>query len=133
MSLEVFNFLNEHRPFFLATVDGDKPKVRPLGFLMYHESKIWLGMGDHKAVYKQIVANPKIQLVSLETDVQWLRVSANLVFDPRPELFAKALEVMPQLKDIYPEGGPRMAVGYLERGEAQFINNNAEVVKVVMF
>jgi uncharacterized pyridoxamine 5'-phosphate oxidase family protein len=131
MSLEVYEFLSAHRPFYLATVDGDAPKLRPMGFLMHHEGKIWLGMGDHKNVYKQILANPKIEVVAVQPEVQWLRVSAKLVFDPRPELVAKALDVMPQLKALYVEGGPRMAVGYLTEGEAQFVDIPTNTPRIV--
>jgi uncharacterized pyridoxamine 5'-phosphate oxidase family protein len=102
-----------------------------MGFLMWHEGKIWLGMGDHKEVYRQIVANPKVQVAAAGPDSSWVRVDAKLVFDPRPELVAKAFEAMPQLKDIYPEGGPRMAVGCLAEGEARFYGAAAAVVKTV--
>ena len=131
MSLEVYEYLSAHRPFFLASVQGDSPRLRPMGFLMWHEGKIWLGMGDHKEVYKQIAANPNVQVVAVDPGASWLMVTAKLVFDPSPELFAKAMEAAPNLKEIYFEGGPRMAVGSLSDGTAEFMGATQGVVKTV--
>ncbi|MDR1658216.1 MAG: pyridoxamine 5'-phosphate oxidase family protein [Deltaproteobacteria bacterium] len=133
MSKDVFDFLAANRPFYLATVEGAAPKVRPMGFLMWHEDKIWLGMGDHKNVYKQIKANPKVEIATTNPDSSWLRVFGSLEFVDKPGLFELALETMPQLKDIYPEGGPRMGIGYLKEATAQFVNIRGEVTKTVNF
>ena len=62
-------FLNEAKVFFLATVDGDKPKNRPLGFHLLKDGKIYFGVGDFKDVYKQMRKNPYVEIVALvETD-----------------------------------------------------------------
>jgi uncharacterized pyridoxamine 5'-phosphate oxidase family protein len=131
MSKEVFDFLAAYRPFYLATVEGAAPKVRPMGFVMWHEDKVWLGMGDHKNVYKQIKASPKIEVVATNPDGQWIRVSGSLQFDDRPELFQKAVEAMPMLKDIYAPGGPKMATGFIKDGQAEFKDMAGNTTKTV--
>jgi uncharacterized pyridoxamine 5'-phosphate oxidase family protein len=131
MSKEVLDFLTAHRPFYMATVDGPVPRVRPMGFIMEYEGKIWFGMGTHKNVYKQLKANPKIEIVTTAPDSNWIRLSGEAVFDERPELFEAALKAMPQLKDIYPEGGPKMGIFHLAKGKALFVAPNTEIVKTV--
>jgi uncharacterized pyridoxamine 5'-phosphate oxidase family protein len=131
MSKEVYDFLAANRPFYLATVDAGVPKVRPMGFVMWHEGRVWLGMGDHKNVYRQIAADPKVEIAAANPDGAWLRVSGELVFDGRPELFDLALEAMPMLKSIYGPGGPRMAIGRIERGKAMFNDMAGNTVKTV--
>ena len=73
-------FLNEAKVFFLATVDGDKPKNRPLGFHLLKDGKIYFGVGDFKDVYKQMRKNPYVEIVALvETD--FLRYYGKVVFE----------------------------------------------------
>jgi uncharacterized pyridoxamine 5'-phosphate oxidase family protein len=131
MSNEVFDFLAANRPFYLATVEGNAPRVRPMGFIMEREGKIWFGMGTHKNVYKQLQANPMVEITATNPDSNWVRVSGEAVFDPRPELFQAALEAMPQLKDIYPEGGPKMGIFSLAKGKAAFMNIAGQPSKTV--
>ncbi|MDR0620962.1 MAG: pyridoxamine 5'-phosphate oxidase family protein [Deltaproteobacteria bacterium] len=132
MSKEVFEFLSAHRPFYMATVEGSAPRVRPMGFIMEHGGKIWFGMGTHKNVYKQLVANPKVEIVATGgPDSDWVRLSGEAVFDPRPELFQAALAAMPHLKDIYPEGGPTMGLFSLAKGKAVFMTLRGQPSKEV--
>jgi uncharacterized pyridoxamine 5'-phosphate oxidase family protein len=133
MTKEVLDFLNANRPFYMATVEeGGIPRVRPMGFVMEHEGKLWFGMGTHKNVYKQLKANPKVEITTTASPSNdWLRISAEAVFDTRPELFKAALEVMPHLREIYPEGGPTMGICKLEKGEAIFANIKGVPYKTV--
>ena len=129
MLSEVHDFLAAWRPFYLATIDAGVPRVRPLGLVMLHEGKIWLGMGEHKNVYKQIQANPAVEIAATDKDGRWIRITGRLVFDKRPELFDKALEVMPHLKEIYPNGG--MGVGSLEDATAVINEPGGQTVKTI--
>ena len=61
---KINDFLNEAGVFFLATVDGDKPRLRPLGAHMEMDGKEIFGIGDFKAVYKQMVANANVEIVA---------------------------------------------------------------------
>jgi uncharacterized pyridoxamine 5'-phosphate oxidase family protein len=102
-----------------------------MGFIMELEGKIWFGMGTHKNVYKQLQANPLIEITATAPDNNWIRVSGEAVFDPRPELFQEALAVMPHLKDIYPEGGPKMGIFSLAKGKALFMTISGQPTKTV--
>lgn len=116
---KVNDFLTEAGVFYLATVDGDQPKVRPLGFHMEMEGKVMFGVGNTKDVYKQLVANPKTEIVAAKPDGHWLRYTGKVVFDEDPKYEAAGLEVMPSLKDIYNEKtGLHMAVFHLEDATA---------------
>lgn len=115
----IHDFLNEAGVFFLATTDGDQPKVRPLGFHMEMEGKEMFGVGDFKDVYKQLVANPRVEIVAAKADGHWMRYTGKAVFDTDPKYEAAALEVMPNLKDIYNEKtGHKMMVFHLEEATA---------------
>lgn len=131
MGNEVFDFLANNRPFYLATVDGRAPRVRPMGFIMEHGGKIWFGLGTHKNVYGQMRANPLVEITATGPDSEWVRVSGEAVFDQRPELFQAALAVMPELRDIYPEGGPTMGIYSLANGQAVFLNIAGQTIKTV--
>ncbi|MDO5485968.1 MAG: pyridoxamine 5'-phosphate oxidase family protein [Sarcina sp.] len=116
---KIHDFLNEAGVFFLATVDGDQPKLRPLGFHMEMEGKEMFGVGDFKDVYKQMTVNPKVEIVAAKPDGHWLRYTGRVVFDTDPKYEAAGLEVMPMLKDIYNEKtGHKMMVFHLEDATA---------------
>lgn len=100
---KVNDFLTEAGVFFLATADGDQPKVRPLGFHMEMEGKVYFGVGENKDVYKQLVANPRTEIVAAKPDGHWLRYTGKAVFETDAKYEAAALEAMPSLKDIYNE------------------------------
>jgi uncharacterized pyridoxamine 5'-phosphate oxidase family protein len=131
---EVLKFLQDHRPFYLATVDGAQARVRPMGFVMEFEGRLYFGAGNQKDVYRQMKANPQVEISTTNggaPDSPWLRLSGRVVFDERPELWAAALKVMPHLADIYPEAGPaRMAASYLQEAEAVFYDMKGTVRRV---
>ena len=116
---KVNDFLTEAGTFFLATVDGDQPKLRPLGLHFELDDKVLFGIGDFKNVYKQLAANPKTEIVACKPDGHWLRYTGKAVFETDEKYVAAAFEVMPQLKDIYNETtGYRMMVFHLEDATA---------------
>ena len=93
---EVLQFLTEHNPFYLATVEGDIPRVRPFGFVMLHQGKLYCSMANTKDVYRQLQLNPKVELSTTGADgATWLRVSGKAVFDSSMEVKIKALELFP--------------------------------------
>ena len=116
---KIHDFLNEAGVFFLATADGDQPKVRPLGFHMEMEGKEMFGVGNTKDVYKQMTVNPLVELVACKPNGHWLRYTGRVVFDTDPRYEAAGLEAMPSLKDIYNEKtGLHMAIFHLEDATA---------------
>ncbi len=116
---KINDFLTEAGVFFLATVDGDQPKLRPLGAHFEMDGMILFGVGDFKDVYKQLSANPKTEIVACKPDGHWLRYTGRAVFETDPRYEAAALEAMPNLKRIYNEQtGHRMIMFHLEDASA---------------
>ena len=116
---KVNDFLTEAGVFYLATVDGDQPKVRPLGAHMEMDGKVLFGVGDFKEVYKQLLANPKVEIACAKPDGHWLRYTGRVVFDDDPRFVEIFLNAMPNLRDIYnEETGNKLMVFHLEDATA---------------
>lgn len=118
---EVLDFLRSNKVFYLATIDGDQARVRPLGFVMEYGHKIFFGVGNQKKVYQQLKANPKVEISAASPEGRWIRITGQAVFDERPEIIEAAFKTMPMLKDMYGDPqGPKLAGFYLKEGEAGF-------------
>lgn len=118
---EVLKFLTENRVFYVATVDGDKPKVRPFGFVMEYEGKLYFCTNNQKEVFKQLQANPYVEMCSTSADGQkWVRIKGKAVFKTTTQSKAKTLEVMPELKQLYSVDDPIFETFYLDEAEATF-------------
>jgi uncharacterized pyridoxamine 5'-phosphate oxidase family protein len=117
---EVFEYLNG-TTFYLATVDGNKPRVRPFGFVMELKGKLYFSTNDTKPSYRQLRENPQVEICACKDGKTWLRVSGKAVFDLSPETKEKAFEAAPFLKERYgrPED-PVLGLFYIEEGEAVF-------------
>ena len=81
---EVYEFLKKCETYYLATVDGDQPRVRPFGTVNVFEGRLYIQTGKVKAVSKELAANPKLEICAYNGE-QWLRVSATAVEDDRVE------------------------------------------------
>ena len=90
---KVNDFITEAGVFYLATVDGDQPKVRPLGAHMEMDGKVLFGIGDFKEVYKQLLANPKVEIACAKPDGHWLRYTGKVVFETDPKYAEACLEI----------------------------------------
>ena len=116
---KVNDFLSEAGVFFLATVDGDQPKLRPLGAHLEMDGKVVFGVGDFKAVYRQMVANPQVEIAACKQDGHWMRYTGRVVFEEDPKYAEAMLEAMPNLRDIYNETtGHKMMAFHLEDATA---------------
>ena len=116
---KINDFLTETGVFFLATTDGDQPKLRPLGFHMDMDGKVIFGVGNFKNVYRQMVANPKVEIVACKQNGHWLRYTGKAVFETDEKYAQAALEAAPQLKEIYNEKtGNKMMTFHLEDAAA---------------
>ena len=88
--------------FYFATVEDGAPRVRPFGFAMVFENKLYLGCGTHKAAYAQMLENPEVELCSFNKGT-FIRVRGRAVMDDRPEVQAAMYEAGPFLKETYNE------------------------------
>ena len=93
---EVLDFLKDAGFFYFATVDGDQPALRPFGFFMEFEGKLYFGTSETRNVYRQIQANPKFQVAVVGKDMRWLRITGKAHFDSRPQVFDAAVAAQPQ-------------------------------------
>lgn len=116
---KIHDYLNETGIFYLATVEGNQPHLRPLGLHMEMDGKILFGIGDFKAVYRQLKANPLCEIAAAKKDGHWLRYTGRAVFEEDPKYAEAALESMPHLRSIYnEESGHKMMVFHLEDATA---------------
>lgn len=97
-------FLKANPVFHIATVDGDKARVRPFGFKMKRNNTLYFCTGKAKNVYKQLVQNPDIEISSLGADNTWLRIRGRIAFDDSREAKAQVFEESPNLLNIYKKG-----------------------------
>ena len=116
---EVFDFLKAAGTYYLATVEGDQPRVRPFGTVDIFEDKLYIQTGKVKPVSKQLQANPKAEICAFK-DGEWLRVSGELVRDDRREPKEHMLENYPQLKAMYSADDDNTEVLYFKNVEATF-------------
>lgn len=113
----VLDFLKKTGFYFLATVDGDQPEVRPFGTAEIIDGKLYIQTGHAKPVAKQIAANPKVAICAYDGS-QWLRITATLVEDPRVEVKKAMLDAYPNLRSMYNENDGNTAVYYLKDAKA---------------
>lgn len=116
---EVFDFLKDCGVYYLATVEGDQPRVRPFGTVNIFEDKLYIQMGKVKNVSKQIEQNPKVELCAFK-DGKWLRLSGELVRDERVEAKKAMLDSYPHLRSMYDENDDNTEVLYFKHGTAVF-------------
>jgi uncharacterized pyridoxamine 5'-phosphate oxidase family protein len=128
---EVIEFLNDCGVFFLATVDGDQPKVRPYGFVMDYDGKLCLCTNNKKPSYAQMKANPAVE-ISATKDGKWVRLQGNAVFCTTPESQAKALEAMPGLARMYAVGDGLFEIFAIENGVADFCSMAGDNHQVIL-
>jgi len=127
---EVYEFLKKCGAYYLATADGDQPRVRPFGTVLIFENKLYIQTGKAKNVSKQMMKNPKIEICAFSGD-RWVRVEAIVVEDDRIEPKRKMLDAYPQLKSMYSAEDKNTQVLYLKNATATFssFGGAPEVVK----
>ncbi|MBR5420130.1 MAG: pyridoxamine 5'-phosphate oxidase family protein [Lachnospiraceae bacterium] len=115
----VAKFLKEAETYYLATVDGDQPRVRPFGTINIFEGKLYIQTGKSKDVSKQIHANPKAEICAFKNG-EWLRVACELIEDDRREARVSMLEAYPSLQGMYSADDGNTEVLYLKNAKATF-------------
>lgn len=116
---EVYDFLKSAGTYYLATVEGDQPRVRPFGTVEIFEDKLYIQTGKSKDVSKQLAANPKAEICAFK-DGTWLRVSGELANDDRREAKAHMLDNYPELKGMYSADDDNTQVLYFKNATATF-------------
>lgn len=116
---KVCEFLKSAGTYFLATAEGDQPRVRPFGTAHIFDGKLYIQTGKAKPVSKQIAANPKCEICAFK-DGKWLRVSGELVEDDRVEAKKSMLDDYTNLRAMYDENDDNTQVLYLKNAVATF-------------
>lgn len=113
----VCEFLKNAEVYYLATVEGDQPRVRPFGTINEFEGKLYIQTGKKKPTSKQIAANPKAELCAFK-DGEWIRVSCELVEDDSFEARKSMLDAYPDLRNMYDENDENTQVFYMKNATA---------------
>lgn len=116
---KVCKFLKEAGVYYLATAEGDQPRVRPFGTAHIFEGKLYIQTGKVKPVSKQIAANPKVEISAFKDGV-WLRVAGELVEDDRIEAKKSMLDEYVNLRGMYDENDGNTQVLYFKNAVATF-------------
>lgn len=116
---KIYEFLKSCGTYYLATVDGDRPRVRPFGTILIYDGKLEIQTGRKKQVFREIAANPNVE-ISAFANGRWIRLSGELYEDDRREARAAMLDAYPELRRMYNEDDGNTAVLAFRSGRAVF-------------
>ena len=128
---EVYEFLKACGTYYLATVEGDQPRVRPFGTIDIFEDKLYIQTGKVKDVSKEMQANPKVEICAFDGQ-KWIRVAGEVVRDDRVEPKKHMLDSYPNLQTLYRADDDNTEVLYLKNATAT-ISSFTEEAKVIKF
>jgi uncharacterized pyridoxamine 5'-phosphate oxidase family protein len=128
---EVYDFLKKCQTYYIATTEGDQPRVRPFGTVDIFEDKLYIQTGKVKSVSKQMQSNPKVEICAFDGG-SWLRVMATVVRDDRIEAKRHMLDNYPELQGMYNAQDDNTEVLYLKGATAVFYSFT-EAPRTVMF
>ena len=114
---EVQQFLKEAKVYYLATMDGDQPRVRPFGTAEIFEEHLYIQTGKNKDVYKQIQKNNNVEICAFK-DGKWIRIEGKLIADDRLEAKKDMLDKNPELRGMYNENDDNTIVLYFAKAKA---------------
>jgi len=112
-------FLKDAGTYYLATVDGDQPRVRPFGTANIFEGKLYIQTGKVKPTSKQLHANPKAEICAFMNG-EWIRIACELIEDDRREARTAMLDAYPQLRGMYNEDDGNTEVFYIQNATATY-------------
>ena len=125
----VSEFLKNAEVYYLATVEGDQPRVRPFGTVNEFEGKIYIQTGKIKPTSKQLAVNPKAELCAFK-DGKWIRVACELIEDDRLEAKKSMLDAYPNLRNMYDENDGNTQVFYMKNATATISSFGGEPVVI---
>ena len=126
---EVYEFLKESKTYYLATIDGTTPRVRPFGTINIFEDKLYIQTGKSKEVYKQIINNPTVEICAFNNG-SWIRVTGKLIPDERREAKKDMLDKYPELRGMYNEDDDNTIVLYFESFKATIYSFTAAPITI---
>ena len=126
---DVAAFLKQAGTYYLATCEGDQPRVRPFGTAHLFEGRLYIQTGKKKAVSRQLKANPKLEICASITG-SWLRIQAEAAEDDRKEARKSMLDAYPELRRMYDEDDGNTQVFFLKNAEAVFSSFTAPEERV---
>ena len=115
----VCNFLKEAGVYYLATVEGDQPRVRPFGTAHIFEGKLYIQTGKVKPTSHQLSVNPKAEICAFHNGT-WVRIAGELIEDDRVEAKKSMLDAYPNLRGMYDENDGNTQVLYFRNATATF-------------
>lgn len=115
---KALEFLKESGTFYLATVEGDQPRVRPFGAVFEYEGKLYTVTNNKKECFKQMIKNPKIEISGMNKKGQWIRLTGEVSEDARREVKEFALDALPALKKMYSVDDGIFTTLYFTKGTA---------------
>ena len=126
----VYDFLKKAEVYYLATVEGDQPRVRPFGTINEFEGKLYIQTGKVKPTSHQLADNPKAEICAF-TEGSWIRIACELVEDDRFEAKKSMLDAYPNLRGMYDENDGNTQVFYMKNATATFcaFGKEAEIVE----
>ena len=116
---KVHEYLNKAQTFYFLTTDGDRPKGRPFGFQMLVDGVIYFGCGTFKNVFKQLTANPKVEVLALNGGAEFMRYDGKAKVVKSDALLAKVRQAMPEIMALYDKNGWEMGLFCLEDGHVE--------------
>lgn len=126
---EVYEYLKKAGTYYLATMDGDQPRVRPFGTIDLFEDKLYIQTGKAKAVSAQMKANPKVE-ISAMVEGSWIRLAAEAVLDDNVAAQQHMLDEHPSLKAMYTAGDGNTEVFYLKNAKVQICSFTAPAKEI---
>ena len=125
----VLNFLKDAEVYYLATVDGDQPRVRPFGTINEFEGRLYIQTGMVKPTSHQLSKNPKAEICAFSKG-EWIRVECELIDDDRYEAKKSMLDAYPNLRGMYDENDGNTQVLYMQNVRATISGFEKESVTI---
>ncbi|MBQ2661719.1 MAG: pyridoxamine 5'-phosphate oxidase family protein [Clostridia bacterium] len=125
----VYDFLKKAEVYYLATVDGDSPRVRPFGTVNEFEGRLYIQTGKAKSVSRQLAENPQAEICAF-MDGAWIRIACELVEDDRVQARKSMLDAYPNLRAMYDENDGNTQVFYMKNATATFSSFGKETEEV---
>ena len=115
----VHDFLKKAEVYYLATVEGEQPRVRPFGTVNEFDGKLYIQTGKIKPTSHQLLANPKAEICAF-CEGKWIRIACELIEDDRIEAKKAMLDAYPNLRSMYDENDGNTQVFYMQNVTATF-------------